>query len=234
MSIFHSATMTCGKCGTQNEVERVASVNADRRPDLRVAILDGSFQATTCKKCGAQVRLPPHLTYLEIERNLWIAAEPATLLEQWPDAEVEVSKVYALAFGKNAPPSGQAFAAGLRTRLVFGWPAFREKLLCDEAGLDDVNLELLKMAIVGEVSGAPMADQTELRLTGADSENLELAWVVTLTEAVLSRLTVPRKAYDAIAAEPEAWELARAKFDDVFLVDMRRLIAGPDLAEAAD
>jgi hypothetical protein len=234
MSIFHSVTMACGKCGAEAEIERAASVNADMRPELRAEILDGSFQATTCTKCGAPVRLPPHLTYLDVGRGLWVAAEPANMLEQWPDVEVDVSRVFALAFGGEAPPAGRALGEALRTRLVFGWQALREKLLCDDAGLDDVTLELLKMAIIGQVSGAPMADQTELRLTDADAANLELAWVVTLTEAVLSRLTVPRAAYHAIAAEPDGWELARAKFDDVFLVDLRRLIAGPDLAEAAD
>ena len=44
MSIFHSAQAICGSCGTRNLVERTASVNADRAPEYRDAILDGSFK----------------------------------------------------------------------------------------------------------------------------------------------------------------------------------------------
>lgn len=36
---------TCPACGAELEAETVASVNADRRPDLRDAILDGIFSA---------------------------------------------------------------------------------------------------------------------------------------------------------------------------------------------
>ena len=41
MSLFESAKSPCPKCGTPHAFEVVASVNADRRPDLRAAILDG-------------------------------------------------------------------------------------------------------------------------------------------------------------------------------------------------
>ena len=33
---------------------------------------------------------------------------------------------------------------GFQPRLVFGWPALREKLLCASLSLNDVDLELLK------------------------------------------------------------------------------------------
>src|SRR3954447_17977281 len=170
MSIFHTATLICGKCGTPAEVSRVASVNADRRRDVRAWILDGAFQATTCAKCGAQLRLPPHLTYLELRRNSWIAAEPVTMLETWPQVEQEVSGVYARAFGDEAPPHARELGEGVQARLVLGWPAFPEKLICSDLGLDDVPLDLLKMLIMREVDGPPMADETELRLICGDAE----------------------------------------------------------------
>ncbi len=233
MSLFHSATVTCSKCGTPAEIERVASINADRRPDLRAAILDGSFQSVTCRKCQTKLRLPPHFTYLEMGRKTWFAAEPADMLEQWPDVEDEVIDVYADTFGENASAAAQELGEGLHARLVFGWPAVREKLICQDLGLDDTTLELLKMAIMRDVQGPPMADTTELRLIGGDAENLEFHWFVTLSEKVLAGLTVPRGAYDDIVAEPDPWEVARGKLEGVPLVDLRRLIAGPDLAAAA-
>ena len=87
MSIFHPATLICPNCSTANTVERNASVNADRRPDLRDAVLDGSFQATECTKCGTALRLPPHLTYMDLQRTQGILAHVPDHLDDWPQTE---------------------------------------------------------------------------------------------------------------------------------------------------
>jgi len=234
MSIFHPVTLSCKKCGTKVSIGRSASVNADRRPDFKAQMLDGTFQATACRTCGTMLRLPPHLTYLELGRSLWILVEPASMLEDWPMVENDAIDTFEGAFGAAAPPSGQAMGEGLKPRLVFGWPALREKLICSDLGLDDVTLELMKMAIMRDVQDAPMADQTELRLVGGGAESLEFAWVVTASEEVLETLAAPRGIYDGIAEDVDAWAEARAKFEDVLLVDLRRLIAGPVLAVAAE
>ncbi len=234
MSIFHDCTVTCSKCGTSAEVERTASVNADRRPDLREAILDGSFQAIECAKCGTQLRLAPHLMYMDVGRGNWIAVEPATMLEQWPEVEEEVFEVFDESFGDHAPAVAREIGDGLRPRLVFGWMAFREKLICDDLGLDDITLELLKMSIMRNVDRPPAADETELRLVGGDAENLKFRWIETVSERPIVALPVPRDIYEGILEDAEPWDLAREKFENVFLVDLRRLIAGADVAEPAD
>lgn len=231
MSIFHPALVACRACGTKTEIARSASVNADRRPDLRAAILDGSFQAADCPKCGTMLRLAPHLTYMDLANGLWIVAAEASGLEGWPDVEDEARGTYAQSFGAGAPAIGQELGEGLKARLVFGWPALREKLHCSALGLDDVTLELVKMAIMRNVDDAPIADETELRLVGGAEEVLEFAWVVTETEEELSGLEVPRDIYDGIAGDP-AWVAMRDRFDDALLVDLRRFIAGPELAAA--
>jgi CpXC protein len=233
MSIFHPATLTCSQCGTEASVERSASVNADLRPDLRAAILDGSFQATECAKCGAKLRLPPHLTYLELDRNTWIAAEPASQIEDWNKIEDDVWPVYDRAFGSGAPQVVRKLTARVRPRLVFGWPALREKLIAADLSLDDITLELLKMSILRHVDGPPLADETELRLIGAEGDALSFAWFHQVSEEQLARLDVPRDAYDGITADAQTWAPLRAKFEGVFLVDLRRFIAGPEVARAA-
>lgn len=229
MSIFQTALLTCPDCGTKTEVERCASVNADRRQDLRAAILDGSFQSAVCATCSARLRLPPHLTYLEVGRKLWIAAEPAPEIEQWPAIERHVFEVYDRSFGTQAAPVAQELGEGLAPRLVFGWPALREKLVCQDLGLDDVTLELLKMAIIRNVDGSPISDETELRLVGGGADTLDFEWVVAESETVLAGLAAPREAYESIEAAPAPWEAARQAFDHVFLVDLRRLLAGAEV-----
>ncbi len=233
MSIFHPAALTCAHCGTEAAVDRSSSVNADLRPDLRVAILDGSFQATDCPSCGARLRLPPHLTYLELGRDIWIAVEPASRIEEWNTVESEVAAVYDHAFGSGASPAARALTGSLQPRLAFGWPALREKLLAADLGLDDITLELLKMAIIRQVDDSPLADETELRLTGGADGTLEFTWFHQVSEEQLAQLDVPREAYDDIVADAEAWAPVRETLEGVFLVDLRRFIAGPAAAQAA-
>jgi CpXC protein len=228
MSIFHAASLNCPQCGTVAQVERTASVNADRRPDLREAIKDGTFQAVECEKCGTPLRLPPHFTYLDVGRGSWILVEPPSLLEQWPTVEDEVFEVYDHAFGESAPEIAQDIGADLLPRLVFGWMALREKLICQDLDLDDTTLELLKMAIMRDVNEPPIADQTELRLVGGDETQLHFLWVETALERGIAGLSVPRDIYGSIIQDPAPWEGARAKFENVFLVDLRRLIEGPE------
>ena len=232
MSIFYPATITCATCGTEASVERSASVNADLRPDLRAAILDGRFQATDCPKCGARLRLPPHLTYLELGRDMWIAAEPASQIEDWSHIEDDVWTVYDRSFGSGAPKLVREMTRRVRPRLVFGWPALREKLIAADLALDDVDLELLKMAVMRNVNKPPLSDQTELRLIGAEGDALRFAWVHQVSEAPLAQLDVPREIYRGIASDADAWASVRGKLEGVFLVDLRRFIAGPEVALA--
>ena len=66
MSIFRTMTVNCPHCGTAGGFNAVMSVNADRRPDLRTAILDGSFQRQPCPQCGKDFRLDPEMTYVAL------------------------------------------------------------------------------------------------------------------------------------------------------------------------
>jgi hypothetical protein len=90
---------------------------------------------------------------------------------------------------------------GLRPRLVFGWAALREKLICQDLGVDDTTLEFLKMAIMRDVERPPVADETELRLTGGDVDTLEFQWIATLAKKPIAALSVPRDIYDGITEE---------------------------------
>ena len=65
MSIFKAMQLTCPVCRKAFDYEAVHSVNADRRPDLRAAILDGSFQQVDCPSCRARFRLDPSFNYLD-------------------------------------------------------------------------------------------------------------------------------------------------------------------------
>ncbi len=224
MSIFRTESVTCPACGKDIEFEVVHSVNADRRPDLRTSILDGSFQLQPCGNCQAPFRLQPQMTYVDVGRGQWISAQPMSNLGRWQELEASARDGFAQAYGDRASPAAKAIGEELRPRLTFGWTALREKLLAGEHGLDDVVLELLKTVILRGVPGLPIADNNELRLLEVRDDVLILAWIFPETEAALETMEVPRGLYDDIAADPESWSAISDQLTDGPFVDMQKLM----------
>src|ERR1700759_2618037 len=64
MSLFSTTQLQCPKCQQMTSREGVGSLNADRRPDLRQQILDGTFQIVECSHCGHTFRLEPDFNYV--------------------------------------------------------------------------------------------------------------------------------------------------------------------------
>lgn len=233
MSIFNGASAPCPVCDTVKTLDVVASVNADRRPDLRDEILAGTFQGVTCDACGAAFKFPPQMTYIDVGRGQWIMALPPSRLTVWPEAEAAARTVFATSFGDAAPKIARSIGARLAARVTFGWPALQEKLRCRDAGLDDVTLELVKTAILANVDGSPIADDLELRLLAVEDDTLVFAWLSMTTEASVNSLRVPRSVYDEIAAAPDDWAEIRGQLDGRAFVDIARFLVPPAPAEDA-
>jgi hypothetical protein len=76
MSLITPVAAECPSCGQPCAMELFASINADRRPDLRAAILNETLQGVTCENCDTAYRVAPRLTYVDFERGQWIAVHP--------------------------------------------------------------------------------------------------------------------------------------------------------------
>ena len=101
MSRFIPLAIKCPACQEPIEFEATASVNADRRPDLRDQIISGSFQRTKCPKCAALFRLDPELNYLDVGRGQWIAIYPYSKINDWEAVEADTRAAFDLAFGRR-------------------------------------------------------------------------------------------------------------------------------------
>jgi hypothetical protein len=228
MSRFHPETAPCTACGEKIEVDVVASIHADRRPDLRAAVLDDSLQREQCPKCSAALRLEPELTYVDASHGLWVLVKPARLVAEWTDLEDTARTTFARAYGDEAPPDARTAGARLKPRIAFGWAALREKALCAEHGVDDVALELAKLAILRTSSEPPLGDDTELRLVKADAANLTLEWRVAGSDERLEALEVPRSLLKEVAGDA-GWAPLRAELNEGPFVDIdRTLVATAD------
>ena len=224
MSIFTTVEMTCPECGEVSKASWASSVNAERHPDLREQILDGSFQAETCPSCQANLRLPSHVAYLDINRNHWMLVEDISELAQWTEHEAKTNALFDNAYGPKAPKPAQELGKGVQPRLVFGWQALREKLVCTELSLDDVSVELMKLAILRNVQDAQLGNNIALRLISGDEENLKFNITENHSEKIVSTTEVPRAVYDEIVSEEAAWKPLREQLAGETFVDVARLM----------
>lgn len=227
MSLFAKVDIPCPACGASVAFNAVNSVNAVGRPDLREAIIGGDFQKETCGACGKEFRMEPRFSYIDAARGQWITVFPEPDLDDWRVREEEVARLFDKAFGGGASALARELGRSMRPRLVFGWPALREKLAIDDAGLDDVQLELLKVGLLRNVPETPFALTSELRFVSAPADGtneLAFAWVDSTTSDFIQGLRVPRALYDEIAKEPEQWKALRSDFAGALFVDMKRLV----------
>jgi hypothetical protein len=224
MSLFKNVTMPCPACGKEIEFEAVHSVNADRRPDLRDEILNGKFQSISCDMCQFSFRLDPEMTYLDIGRGQWIAVHPFGSIGKWETLEGQARTAFNRSYGPAAPAAARELGAGLKPRLTFGWGALREKIFIQSQGLNDIDLELTKIAVLNGSDAVPLTAKTELRLADVQGNILVMAWVVAEMGEVAEKLAVPRGLYDEISADQVGWKALRDELQDRLFVDMQRLM----------
>lgn len=226
MSLFKAMTVTCPSCGKSISVDAVGSVNADRRPDLRDEILAGTFQTVTCGECDEAFRLEPDFNYLDAGRGQWIAGMPASRMPQHDDLETVSKEAFDRSYGPDSSPAAQDIGNDLQARLVFGWPAMREKILIRDCGLDDEVIELLKIDLMRRLPEINLVKGVELRLLAVRDDDLEFGWINAETEAVGQTITVRRALYQEITGNPEGWATIAGHLKGGMFMDAQKLYVG--------
>ncbi len=219
MSRFFNAAATCGGCGVSVTIEFPASVNAGRRPDLRQSILDGTLYRHDCEACGRTLGFEPHMTYLDIERGLWILAHASGEACRWLQHEAEALELCDQAFGGVARALKPAV-----TRIVFGWPALTEKILCRDLGISDATVEIAKLAMIRNGVLPALDTRLDLRLVGRDGRTLSFGVIDPATDGVGSAAEVSQDLLDAIEAAPARWEAAGKLVVGSMYVDVGRVL----------
>jgi hypothetical protein len=233
MSRFFTATATCPTCSSLHTLDYPSSINADRRDDLRAAILDGSLFTLPCAECRERLVFEPTLTYLDMARGQWMVAEPSGATSHWRESEAEAARVHKFAFGASAPGPARALGARIMPRLVFGWPAPIEKLRCQELGIDDWALEITKLLVIRDGPERTWDASLDLRLRAREDETLLLDWLNPATGAPSSAVSVPLAVYRSVADGGDSWTDLRALLAGGIYVDLGRVTRDTAAADSA-
>lgn len=133
-----SDIVPCPRCGVRIAVTLFATLDGERMPREVDAILDGSFERTTCAGCNAAFQPEHRMLYTHATARLWIVMYPVSARADYPDIEAEfnvlVEHHLAGACGRDVRP-----------RLVFGHHGLREALRAARDALDPTLLECTKL-----------------------------------------------------------------------------------------
>lgn len=196
MSITEEKLVQCA-CGTTVRVVVAESLNAGRHPHLRQALLDGELHRFTCAACGANVLVEKQLLYFDAERHHFFVVMPRGELANEREGIAITRRLYDVSFGPPAAQMLQELGRAMMVRLCYGLPALREKVLADEAGLNDLALEALKCEVLGQLPELEHRATFALWLHSVSETELAL---VAETDGSPLPVMVPRWTYDSIAA----------------------------------
>ena len=185
------------QCGEPLEVEIAETINGGRHPHLRDALLAMALHRFTCEACGASALVDTPFTYFDHGRKQLLLVLRRTDLASEAEGIAQLAAMYEVSFGEKASPGVQALATGMMVRLCFGVLAARDKLITDDAKLNDLVLEELKCQVLAEQRALAEQGVAALWLDRVTDDELVLL-AESATGGEHRVVHVPRAAYDAL------------------------------------
>ena len=136
------------QCAGQHSfrADLAVAVNPVRMPKLRQAIIDGSLHRVTCPYCGRTFTVEKPFVYTDLKRGLVVQVRPPGHAYRWREASAELDA------GLDALDAHGVLKPRLRRRVAFGIGELREKLVAEDARMDDRHIELAKVLALHEQS----------------------------------------------------------------------------------
>lgn len=139
--------VVCPMCGELSKAEIYTSVNATVNKGMRDKILGGDLFAWSCPSCNYNARLTYPVLYNDMKNRFMVYLIPKIDRFQLCDKELEEK---------------YSNLRNISKRVVPTFNSFKEKIFIFESGLDDMAVELTKLAISQTVSkkldGAEIVD----------------------------------------------------------------------------
>ncbi len=132
MSETVTKSVICPKCRQQSATNILISANTVEEPDIRSAVLNEEIFRWKCKKCGFSTRFQHPFLYNDIERKFMVYFIPQVGRQKVVDQKLEAQ---------------YSDLKDIRKRIVPDINSLKEKIVIFESGLDDMAVELTKLAV---------------------------------------------------------------------------------------
>ena len=129
--------VVCPKCGEMNKAEIYTGVNVTKHKEYRGRVLSGSLFEWNCPSCGYNARLAYPTLYNDMKNRFMVYLIPK--IERFQLCDKELEEKY-------------SNLRNITKRVVPNLNSFKEKIFIFESGLDDMAIELTKVAISQTVS----------------------------------------------------------------------------------
>ena len=127
----------CPMCGELGKAEIYTSVNVARHKSYREKVLDGELFSWTCPSCAYNARLTYPILYNDMKNRFMVYLIPK--IERFQLCDKELEEKY-------------SNLRNISKRVVSDFNSFKEKIFIFESRLDDMAVELTKVAISQTVS----------------------------------------------------------------------------------
>lgn len=152
--------VVCPMCGEMSKAEIHTSVNVTVKREYRSKVLDGELFAWSCPSCGYSARLTYPILYNDMKNRFMVYLIPKIERYQLCDKELEAKY-------NNL--------RNISKRVVSDFNSFKEKIFIFESRLDDMAVELTKVAISQTVSkklGGVKVDEGYLSMYDRESNTM--------------------------------------------------------------
>ena len=129
--------IVCPMCGEMSKADVYTSINPSVTKGVRRRALDGELFAWKCPSCGYSARLTYPILYNDMKNRFMVYFIPKIDHFQLCDNELEEK---------------YSNLRNISKRIVPTFNSFKEKIFIFESGLDDMSVELTKLAISQTVS----------------------------------------------------------------------------------
>ena len=155
MSIQAQANAICPKCGQSHIIPIYKSINTAENPELKAKVRDGSLFLWECPHCGGVNLAKYEVLYHDPERKLMFWMVPGN---DFSESQMTAITNHTKAMG------------GYKLRLVKDMGELMEKVLIDDAGLDDAVIELCKWVTLNELKQKDAGLAAKLRFYRLEGE----------------------------------------------------------------
>ena len=157
MSLNELKTINCPKCGGSNKVLIYQSINPNDDYTLRRDLLNESLFIYKCNHCNFSARLTYPILYNDVKNRFMVYFIPNSEKQHLTERILEKENI-------STPY--------ITKRLVTTFNDFKEKIIILETGLDDMAIELTKLALRVDINRNKNVDAREGYFCSYEDTNL--------------------------------------------------------------